>query len=65
MQSPGKGQNIKLCIGCNRYSPKSMINVNLAICGDLKLDRKLQEATEVIVFLLCSQLADQKINQSA
>ena len=52
MQSPGKRQNMKLYIGCNRYSPKSMINAYLAISGDLKIDRKLQEATEAIYFLI-------------
>ena len=42
---------MKLNIGCDRYSPKSVINVYLAIYSDLKLDRKLQEVSEVIYFL--------------
>ena len=38
--------------GSNRCSPKIMINVYLAIYGDLKINQKLQKATEVIYFLI-------------
>ena len=48
---------MKLDVGCNRYSPKSIINVYLKIYGDLKLYHKVQNVMEVICFfLLYSQL---------
>ena len=42
-----------------------MIYVYLAIYSDLKIDQKLQKATEAICFLLYSQLANQITDWSA
>ena len=61
MQSPGERQNMK--VGCNRYSPKSMMNFYLVIHSDLKIDRKLQKATEAIFYCAVSWLV-KKIDQS-
>ena len=48
---------MKLDVGCNRYSPKSIINVYLKIYGDLKLYHKVQNVMEVICFFFIVQSA--------
>ena len=50
IQAPGGRKNMKLYVEYNRHSPKSMTNVYLAICGDLKIDWKLQKVTDAIYF---------------
>ena len=45
-------KNMKLYIGCNRYSLRSMINIYVAIYGGLKIDGKLQKVMEAIYFFI-------------
>ena len=59
LQPPGGRKDMKLYVEYNRHSPKSTMNVYLAICGDLKIDRISLRRS---IFLSCNQLANQKID---